>query len=191
MRVSDTPASSALVDLDRALLDPQRLGMLQRHEVEGLLQRRERLVCAGRRAFHAQLYGLGVAGEGLRCPAPDVAAKLVVQQDQREPAFRFFRPAVQRAFGGPIYQRPEFLADQRIKTGISAEPAVHAAVDGRLVHGPVTEPEVEYAADIWVAHRPEYRRGDARLLQAEFLFDRLAADREDGVLVLRWPEFWP
>ena len=145
----------------------------------------------GRGAFHAQLYRLGVSGERLWRPAKDVPAKLVVQEDQREPPLRFLRPAVQCAPCCAIHEWPEFLADQRIEIGVCAEPAVQAAVDGRLVHGAVTEPEVEYAADVWVAHRPEYKRAEARLLQTELLFDRLAADREDGVLVLRRPELWP
>ena len=64
--------------------------------------------------FLAQGLGLGIAREGHRGIAPDLAGELIEQQHQRQPALGGFAPAAQLAGDGLAGEAQESLPQQRI-----------------------------------------------------------------------------
>jgi hypothetical protein len=136
--------------------------VLQRHVEEHALDIRQRGVGAGDKPGLDQCCGPGVLRERPRLAAPELARKLVEQQDQCEQAARAGRPGIQRAGRGGFNMGSESTGEKLVtlpadlRRVIAAEP--HPQAPGQI-SGPErigAEPEIQ---DVL---RPEFRHAVIR-----------------------------
>ena len=88
-----------------------------------------------------------VLRKGFLAAAINIAAKLIDQNDECEPAVRINRPMVELALRRGLHVSGEVSGDFLVKHGVRPEPDVHTTIDLRCTELVLLEPEPEYRLD--------------------------------------------
>ena len=135
----------------RLLLHGRTLGVLERHIEEDALDRRKKLVGTEPQARDGEIERLHVMAERLGRTAKDIAAKLIEQNDQRQPAAGRALPAFELALGGELNVMEKAVSEPFVpsldavrRILVAPEPISESSPHVLGVRDDVGKPDFEY-----------------------------------------------